>query len=545
MQAESKPVIPETVDWLGFRSKLDHESHGIVTGPDGERYNWLHGKVDYFSRYKYLRFSVDGYRYTSRNMIIGGIPKWVALVIHRIWDVARFGFYRRAELYSRIEVRKILFRARAEGLPTDSPELKTKMSRIRFYQIVICLGKDLVKIVTSPAYLVAVECFFVLGCLLPKLGRMLVAKVQRLWEFDNLLERTAAFAGTRNNPTRLDFFNSSMVHYIAPCYQSLDDFDRLHLYLNLAYHHRTLRSVWSRLDHELATYKVLFPPDLFKEFESALVALKNDIKQICPKNEQELRENENKEIELIPYLESNALRTSMDNTFDCLQRHIDGTNDGSKTLSDLKASFVSLKGALQAYKDEKARKELERNKEEARKELERKEKKIADFLALTGQNAANLATQKITKMRIIGEKSVVAKCILNRFARIDKFYGVYDHPQFIQAAKDFSEKYRACKTTCQRLDCLYSGFTAFENLCEGSEELKSFLAHGTFREETDMFFVMLLLKSPVNVEILAPISAEELAASGLAVGDLNWIVQKANAAITKICAMSTESLKHE
>lgn len=263
-------VNNQRIDCFGFRSEVDNKGIGIVYGPDNERYIQKQG------RWK----GIDIYRLKCLLLVITSIPKGVVSFAHRTWDFAHLGSFRRAKIYSEISCKKLDFKAKRVK---TIHYIGLRKVGIYTYNFSACLTKDVAKLVTFPIYLVAIECFAILGCFLPKPGRFLIAKTQRVWEFDNLLERRGFVMGSRLTPKFTHKLNSSFIHYIAPCFQSLEDCNRLNLYLYLENSHpRELRNLALSLQNDLNTYQKLLPIESFLAFSKSVKEFKDLVKKCSP-----------------------------------------------------------------------------------------------------------------------------------------------------------------------------------------------------------------------------------------------------------------------
>ncbi len=253
----------------GFNEPLNT---GVVIGPDKERYFKSEGNCH----------GVNEYRCKFALLSLLALPKGLIALIHRVGDFLRFGSIQRALVYSRISCKKLDFQ---DLHPVDKKVHLIGLKKIGAYSynFIAQPAKDLLKIATFPIKLVALTAISLLGVVLPKPGRYLFAKVQRLWEYDNTLEREAFAKGVK--PYKI---NTSMVHYVAPCMQSLEDFNRLNLHLNLPdSNHRELRSLWLKLSHQVERYQDLFSAEVKQSLNERLVSLKEEITDIYPYGGQE------------------------------------------------------------------------------------------------------------------------------------------------------------------------------------------------------------------------------------------------------------------
>lgn len=258
---------------LGFDTgDLDENSKGIVKGPCGTEYRQADGK---------FCGGIDEYRGKFIGLLFISSIRAFDVLCHKMKDFLSFGSFRRAYLYSKISCRKLDF--------SDRVDKKIRFLFLRkfficAYNFIAHPIKDLLKMGTLPIQIVAFKAIALLGVILPKPARHLAAIIQRVWEFDNILDReqfakTGKKAKTSIFPEVPFFLGDG--RSIAPCMLSKSDNTRLnnHLYVEDT-HYRSFLSLYARLKSQITLYQDVFSKEFMEEVQKRLEAIKEDKNRI-------------------------------------------------------------------------------------------------------------------------------------------------------------------------------------------------------------------------------------------------------------------------
>jgi hypothetical protein len=269
----------------GFFAEFDREGRGYMRAPDGERYAQKAGvspllgcEVDCC-----LNIPVAEYRAKCAWLVLFALPKGAIALLYRLIDFTLLGSVRRGWAYGNRSLRQVKFKSGHDLSKIHYFALKRVC--IYAYHCSVCLISDMLKIATFPICLSWMQIFAIFGLIFPHHARFLISKLQILWEYDNLLHRVALAHG--HSPR---WFNSSCVFDVAPCFHSIEYFDKLNLYMYLwLVHEEETRSLCLPFFHTFRDYRALFTEDDYEQFIKILAHIKRVIRRLSPDSRKETK----------------------------------------------------------------------------------------------------------------------------------------------------------------------------------------------------------------------------------------------------------------
>ncbi len=268
----------------GFSAQFDSTGKGAMTAPDGQTYVQKKGVLPLLgceSDSCCLKIPVAEYRAKCAWLVLFTFPKGAIVLLYRLIDFTLLGSVRRGWVYAKESCRELTFYRRAD--PSKIHYFALQRVGIYAYHCIACLIKDMMKIVTFPISLILMWVFSILGLIFPQQGRFVIAHIQNLWNYDTLLHREALANGQRTG-----WIRSSIVHTVAPCFQSIQQYDASNLYMYIQdFHPDETRNIWLRFLHQLTRYRKLFTSNDYEQFISALEKVREEIRILSPRSTYE------------------------------------------------------------------------------------------------------------------------------------------------------------------------------------------------------------------------------------------------------------------
>ncbi len=144
----------------------------------------------------------------------------------------------------------------------------------------------MLKIATFPICLILMQIFAIFGLIFPHHARVVISKIQILWGYDNILHRVALANG--HSPR---WIHSSLIFSVAPCFHSIEDFNKFNLYMYMVdFHPRETRSLLILFSETFRDNRELFTEDDYTRFIKILADIKGVIRRLSPYSRNEVTE---------------------------------------------------------------------------------------------------------------------------------------------------------------------------------------------------------------------------------------------------------------